>query len=107
MVAAVMPYTSTGPAIMNILAPKPVTRPSLLNSMAGEATALAKPVMGTSVPAPACLAMLSYTLKPVRMMLSSTRDTEQSSRASLISCLLYTSELNELKLERKKYRKDP
>ena len=54
-----MPYTSTGPAMVNILAARPRTRPSVLNSMAGAATALAKPVMGTNVPAPACLAMLS------------------------------------------------
>jgi len=48
-----MPKTSTGPAIWNIFAPTPKTRPSLLNSIAGETMELAKPVMGTSVPAPA------------------------------------------------------
>ena len=49
---AATPYTITGPATINIFAPMPVIRPSLLKSIAGEATALAKPVMGTSVPAP-------------------------------------------------------
>ena len=56
---ALMPYTITGPAMTNILAPKPKIIPSLLNSSAGETTALAKPVMGTRVPAPPCLAILS------------------------------------------------
>ena len=40
----------------NILAAMPVTKPSALKSSAGDATALAKPVMGTSVPAPPNLA---------------------------------------------------
>ena len=48
--AASVPYTMTGPAMRNILAPVPVTRPSALNSMAALTTALAKPVMGTSDP---------------------------------------------------------
>lgn len=50
--AASVPYTITGPAMVNILAPVPSTRPSALNSMAALTTALAKPVMGTSDPAP-------------------------------------------------------
>ena len=37
-----------------------VVMPSALNSSAGETMELANPVMGTSVPAPAYLAMLSY-----------------------------------------------
>src|SRR5699024_140856 len=41
---AVTPYTSTGPATENSFAPSPVIYPSLLNSMAGEAMELAKPV---------------------------------------------------------------
>src|SRR5699024_7503399 len=45
---AATPKTITGPATVNILAAMPVISPSLLKSMAGEATALAKPVMGTS-----------------------------------------------------------
>ena len=56
----------TGPAIVNILAAMPVTKPSALNSMAGETTAFAKPVIGTIVPAPAIFAMSSYQLSPVR-----------------------------------------
>ena len=47
-----MPNTITGPAIRNIFAAMPVTKPSLRKSMAGDTTALANPVMGTSVPAP-------------------------------------------------------
>ena len=40
---------------------RPVTKPSLLNSSAGETIEFANPVIGTSVPAPAYFAMLSYT----------------------------------------------
>ena len=50
---ASVPNTMTGPAMTNIFAAMPVTMPSALKSIAGETTALAKPVMGTSVPAPA------------------------------------------------------
>ena len=39
----------TGPAILNILAPTPKTKPSFLNSIAGDTTAFAKPVIGTYV----------------------------------------------------------
>src|SRR5699024_9550447 len=42
----------TGPAMVNILVPVPVTCPSGENSMAALTTALAKPVMGTRLPAP-------------------------------------------------------
>ena len=41
----------TGPAMENIFTAVPVTSPSVLNSSAGAATELEKPVMGTSVPA--------------------------------------------------------
>ena len=54
-----MPYTITGPAIMNIFAAVPNIKPSVLNSSAGATTELAKPVMGTKVPAPPCFAILS------------------------------------------------
>ena len=47
------------------MAPVPVTKPSLLNSRAGDTIALEKPVMGTKVPAPARLAMVSNTPRPV------------------------------------------
>ena len=42
----------TGPAIWKMRAPVPMMAPSRWNSMAGAATELAKPVMGTSAPAP-------------------------------------------------------
>ena len=60
-----IPYKITGPAMVNILAPTPRTNPSLLNSSAGDTMAFANPVMGTTVPAPACFAMLSNKPKPV------------------------------------------
>ncbi len=54
-----IPKTNTGPAIVNIFAAMPRTYPSLLNSIAGETIAFAKPVIGTIVPAPANFAILS------------------------------------------------
>ena len=54
---ASVPNTMTGPATTNIFDAIPVMKPSLLKSMAGETTELAKPVIGTSVPAPAKRAM--------------------------------------------------
>ena len=60
-VLATVPNTITGPATRNIFAAMPVTKPSVLKSMAGETTALAKPVMGTRVPAPARRGMASDT----------------------------------------------
>ena len=42
----------TSPAIVNILQPIPKTCPSFLYSIAGAATELANPVIGTSAPAP-------------------------------------------------------
>lgn len=62
----IVPYTITGPAIMKIFAPTPKTNPSLLESMAQEQTAFAKPVIGTRVPAFALAAILSKTPKPVK-----------------------------------------
>ena len=69
----VVEFTTEGPATVKILAPTPRISPSLLASMAGDTTALAKPVMGTRVPAPANLAMRSKTPRPVRMAATSTR----------------------------------
>lgn len=43
----------TGPAMLNILEAAPNTNPSLLNSIAGETIEFAKPVIGTTEPAPA------------------------------------------------------
>ena len=51
----------------NSFAHVPVMIFSLLNSIAGETTAFAKPVIGTSVPAPQCWAILSYTPTAVRV----------------------------------------
>ena len=45
-----MPYAITGPAILKMLAPVPITMPSALNSSAGDTTEFAKPVIGTIVP---------------------------------------------------------
>ncbi len=47
-----IPYRITGPAMVKILHPMPKTCPSFLYSIAGAATELANPVMGTSAPAP-------------------------------------------------------
>ena len=79
---AQVPKTITGPAMMNILAAVPVMKPSLLNSRAGETTALAKPVIGTSVPAPPSLAASSYTPRPVKSAPRNTRLMEQAVPAS-------------------------
>ena len=65
MAPASVPNKITGPHTVNILAPTPRTYPSERESIAGDATALAKPVMGSSVPAPARLAILSYIPIPV------------------------------------------
>ena len=71
------------------LAARPATRPSVLNSSAGEATAFAKPVMGTSAPAPAKAANLSYTPRPVssapRKMSATLVQTPASSPAPAAS----------------------
>ena len=65
MADARVPKTMTGPAIVNIFAQVPGMRPSRLNSSAGATTELAKPVIGTSVPAPAKRAISSYSPSPV------------------------------------------
>ena len=62
-----MPKSMTGPATVNILAPTPKTYPSLAESIASDTTAFANPVTGTSVPAPAILAILSKTPTDVRI----------------------------------------
>jgi hypothetical protein len=65
-VPAAVPYRITGPATLKIFVPTPRIKPSPFVSTAQEETALAKPVIGTSVPAPANLAILSKTPIPVR-----------------------------------------
>ena len=42
-----IPYTRTGPAIVNIFAATPKINPSFLNSIAGDTTAFENPVIGT------------------------------------------------------------
>ena len=61
-----IPYTNTGPAILNKFAPTPVTYPSFLNSIAGDTIEFAKPVIGIIDPAPALLPIRSYTPNPVK-----------------------------------------
>lgn len=46
------PNKITAPANLNMLPPTPSTNPSVRCSMAGDITALPKPVTGTAVPAP-------------------------------------------------------
>ena len=81
MILAAVPYTITGPAITNIFAPKPRIRPSLLNSSAGEDTALEKPVMGTRHPAPPYLAILSYIPNPVKSAAKNTKVMDTAAEA--------------------------
>ena len=59
--------------------------PSVWNSTAGAAMALAKPVMGTRVPAPACLAMSSKRLRPVSSATMATRVMDAAPEASCFS----------------------
>ncbi len=74
----------TGPAILNILAPTPSTNPSALNSIAGDTTEFAKPVMGTAVPAPACFAILSKIPEPVRIAVITIRVVQTASFVSSV-----------------------
>ena len=61
---------------MSRMAAVPVMNPSLLNSRAGDTMALAKPVMGTRVPAPARLASLSNHPRPVSTAAAKTKVTD-------------------------------
>ena len=61
-----VPATMIGPATTNIFAIMPNTIPSLLNSIAGETTEFANPVIGTIEPPPALTPILSYTPIPVK-----------------------------------------
>ena len=80
-----MPKVSTGPAMENIFTQVPRTKPSVLNSMAGEAMELAKPVMGTRVPAPANLAIFSNRRQAVRATPRKTREMETAVPAAFSS----------------------
>ena len=53
MILEEIPYTSTGPATVNIFPPTPITYPSDLYSIAGETIEFANPVIGIKEPAPA------------------------------------------------------
>ena len=64
--------------MVNIFTPTPRTQPSVLNSIAGETTALANPVMGTRVPPPPNLAMLSYMPRAVSTAERNISETEHS-----------------------------
>ena len=57
----------TVPPNLNILAPIPVTKPSLLASKALEVILLANPVIGIKVPAPAFFPIRSYYPNPVKI----------------------------------------
>ena len=72
----------TGPEIIKILAPTPKIYPSVLNSKAGDTTEFANPVMGTSVPAPACFAIFSYIPSPVSKALITISVIETKADAS-------------------------
>ena len=69
----------------HLFAAMPVMKPSLLKSMAGDTTALAKPVMGTRAPAPPHLTILWYSPKPVSSTDSSTRSSEHQLPAVCLS----------------------
>ena len=66
MIEAEVPYNITGPHIIKIFAPSPKIHPSDLNSIAGDTTEFAKPVIGTRVPAPPSFPILGYILRPFR-----------------------------------------
>ena len=80
-----VPQAITGPAIVNIFTQVPKIMPSALNSTEAEDTALANPVIGTSVPAPALLAILWYTRKAVN---STPRNTIVMGTAVETDCSL-------------------
>ena len=71
-----IPYTSTGPATVNIFAPTPITYPSDLYSIAGETIEFANPVIGTSDPAPANFPILLKMFKAVKLALKKIKETE-------------------------------
>ena len=67
--------------MVNIFAPVPRTYPSVFASSAGATTELANPVMGTTVPAPACFAILGYMSRPVSSAPRNTRVIEAADAA--------------------------
>ena len=77
-----IPYRITGPAMVKIFAPTPKTWPSFLYSMAGAATELANPVIGTRAPAPPKVTSLWYRFSPVSRALRAIRISEHQAAAS-------------------------
>ena len=69
IIDAEIPKTNTGPAIVNIFPPTPITYPSDLYSIAGETIEFANPVIGIKDPAPANFPILLKIFKPVRKAL--------------------------------------
>ena len=69
-----IPNKITGPAIVKILHPIPKTCPSFWNSIAGAATELANPVIGTKLPAPPIFVIFWYKLNPVKRTDNKTKD---------------------------------
>ena len=84
-----IPYTSTGPATVNILLPTPIIYPSDLYSIAGETIEFAKPVIGTSEPAPANLPILLKIFNPVRNAAMPIKTIETTVFAIAVSIPLY------------------
>ena len=84
-----IPYTNTGPATVNILAPTPITYPSDLNSIAGATIEFAKPVIGTREPAPAILPILLKILSPVKNALIAIKIIETTVPEEVSSKPLY------------------
>ena len=80
--------------MVNILQPIPNTWPSFWNSIAGAATELAKPVIGTIVPAPANWPILSKIPNPVKSDVIKTIVIDTKLLAvfsSILNNLLYIS----------------
>ena len=75
----------TGPQIEKIFAPTPRTYPSLFASIAWLVTEFEKPLIGTSVPAPAWRAIVSKTPRSVRVDASAMIIRETSVGATLSS----------------------
>lgn len=72
-IEADIPYTSTGPATVNIFAPTPITYPSDLYSIAGDTIEFANPVIGTRVPPPANFPILLNRFRDVRNALNAIK----------------------------------
>lgn len=76
MILEEIPYTSTGPATVNIFPPTPITYPSDLYSIAGETIEFANPVIGIKEPAPANFPILLKMFKLVKKALQKTKIIE-------------------------------